>query len=215
METCKTCGGSGEIKFAQNTMFGKVVNVRPCDDCHGEGKVIKEPCPTCLGRASLRKNKKITIDIPAGVDTGSIMPLRGEGDAGPKGGPKGDLYIYLRVKPHNLFKRNGTELYCEIPISFVQAALGDEIGVTTLDGEIKYTVPEGTQTGTTFKIKGKGIPSLRNKQRGDLYFTVKVNVPKKLTEQQKDILKKFAEAGGEGTDNSKSFFNKMKGAFGR
>lgn len=216
IETCKACGGTGEIRYTQTTVFGRVVNVRPCEHCHGEGKIIKDPCPTCSGRGIVRKSRKIKLDIPAGVDTGSVMPLRGEGEPGAKGGPNGDLYIYLRVKPHKLFKREGTNLYCEIPISFVQAALGDEINVPTLDGDAKYVIPEGTQTGTTFKLKGKGIPSLRSNLRGDLYFTVKVSVPKKLTEQQKEILRSFAEASGEHTGGQgKSFFDKVKDAFGK
>lgn len=216
VETCRACGGSGEVRYTQNTVFGRVVNVRPCEHCHGEGKIIKEHCPVCSGRGIVRKTRKISLDIPAGVDTGSVMPLRGEGEPGSKGGPNGDLYIYIRVRPHRLFKREGTNLYCEIPVSFAQAALGDEINVKTLDGDIKYTIPEGTQTGTTFKIKGKGVPSVRNRVRGDLYFTVKVDVPRKLNEQQKDILRSFAEACGEHLNGQeKSFFDKVKDAFGK
>lgn len=214
VETCKACGGSGEVRFAQNTVFGRVVNVKPCDECHGEGKIIKEPCPQCMGRGSVRKNRKITIDIPAGVDTGSVMPLRGEGEPGQKGGPNGDLYIYMRVKPHKLFRRDGVNLYCEIPISYTQAALGDELDIPTLEGSMKYSIPEGTQTGTTFRLKNKGIPSLKTKMKGDLYFTVKISVPKKLTEEQKDLLRKFAAIGGNNTDeHGKSFFDKVKDAF--
>lgn len=213
-ETCKACGGSGEVRFTQNTVFGRVMNVRPCEVCHGEGKVIKEPCPQCMGRGSVRKSRKITLDIPAGVDTGSVMPLRGEGEPGLKGGSNGDLYVYMRVKSHRLFKREGINLYCEIPISFTQAALGDEIDVPTLEDKIKYSIPEGTQTGTTFRIKNKGIPSLKSKVKGDLYFTVKINVPKKLSEQQKELLKKFAEISGDNVEEQgKSFFDKVKDAF--
>ncbi|KUO70688.1 MAG: molecular chaperone DnaJ [Clostridia bacterium BRH_c25] len=216
VETCKTCGGSGEVRFTQSTVFGRVVNVKPCEECHGEGKVIKEPCPQCMGRGTIRRSRKITIDIPAGVDTGSVMPLRGEGEPGLKGGPNGDLYIYMRVKPHKLFKREGINLYGEMPISFTQAALGDEIDVPTLEGKIKYSIPEGTQTGTTFRIKNKGIPSLRNKVRGDLYFTVKVSVPKKLSEQQKELLRQYAAISGNNVDEQgKSFFDKVKDAFAK
>lgn len=215
-ETCKTCGGSGEVRFTQSTVFGRVMNVRPCDECNGEGKVIKEPCSQCKGRGSNRKSRKITIDIPAGVDTGSVMPLRGEGEPGSRGGPNGDLYIYMRVKPHKLFKRDGINLYSEMPISFTQAALGDEIEVNTLEGKMKYSIPEGTQTGTTFRIKNKGITSLKSKVRGDLYFTVKVSVPKKLNEQQKELLKQYAAiSGGDYDDQGKSFFDKVKDAFGK
>lgn len=216
VENCKACGGTGEIRYTQSTVFGRVVNVRPCEQCHGEGKIIKEPCQTCSGRGSVRKTRKIKLDIPAGVDNGSVMPLRGEGEPGVKGGPNGDLYIYIRVKPHKLFKREGTNLYCEIPISFAQAALGDEINIETLDGEAKYMIPEGTQTGTTFKLKGKGIPGLRSNARGDLYFTVKVSVPKKLNDQQRELLRSFAEASGEHlSGQEKSFFDKVKDAFGK
>lgn len=214
VETCRVCGGSGEIRFTQSTVFGRVVNVKTCDECHGEGRVIKEPCPHCKGRGSIRRSRKITIDIPAGVDTGSVMPLRGEGEPGLKGGPNGDLYIYMRVKPHDLFKREGINLYSEMPISFTQAALGDEIDVPTLEGKMKYSIPEGTQTGTTFRIKNKGIPSLKSKIRGDLYFTVKVSVPKKLSEQQKELLRRYAEISGDDVEEQgKSFFDKVKDAF--
>jgi len=214
VETCKKCGGSGEVRYAQNTVFGRVVNLRPCEDCHGVGKIIKEPCPKCVGRGTVRKNRKITIDIPAGVDNGSVMPLRGEGEPGEKGGPKGDLYIYFRVKPHRLFKRDGLNLFCEIPISYVQAVLGAEILVPTLEENEKFELPDGTQTGATFKLKGQGIPSLRSKVRGDLYFTVKVETPKKLSDKQKEALKHYADAMGEEiTGRGKSFFDKVKDAF--
>ena len=214
VDTCKKCGGTGEVRYTQNTVFGRMVNVRPCEDCHGEGKIIKEPCPTCVGRGTVKRNRKITIDIPAGVDNGSVMPLRGEGEPGEKGGPKGDLYIYMRVKPHSLFKRDGVNLFCELPISFIQAAVGAEIDVPTLEENEKFEIPEGTQTGTTFKLKGKGIPSLRSKVRGDIYFTVKVDVPKKLNDKQKEALKQFADAMGETiTGRGKTFFDKVKDAF--
>ncbi|MDD2503568.1 MAG: molecular chaperone DnaJ [Clostridia bacterium] len=214
VETCRACGGSVEIRYTQSTVFGRVVNVKPCDECQGEGKVIKEPCPQCKGRGNIRRSRKITIDIPAGVDTGSVMPLRGEGEPGLKGGSNGDLYIYMRVKPHKLFKREGINLYCEMPISFTQAALGDEIDVPTLEGKMKYSIPEGTQTGTTFRIKNKGIPSLKNKIRGDLYFTVKVSVPKKLSEQQKELLRQYAEISRDNVEEQgKSFFDKVKDKF--
>jgi len=216
VETCKACGGSGEIRFTQSTVFGRVVNVKPCDQCHGEGKIIKELCPQCKGRGSIRKSRKITIDIPAGVDTGSVMPLRGEGEPGLKGGPNGDLYIYMRVKPHKLFKRDGINIYTEMPIFFTQAALGDEIDVPTLEGIMKYSIPEGTQTGTTFRIKNKGIPSLKNKMKGDLYFTVKVSVPKKLSDHQKELLRHFAEISRDDTEEQgKSFFDRVKDKFAK
>ena len=215
-ETCKKCGGSGEVRYTQSSPFGRIVNVRACDECHGEGTIIKNPCPTCLGRGIIRKNRKITIDIPAGVDNGSILTLRGEGEPGLKGGPNGDLYIYIRVKPHRIFKRDGIDLFCEVPISFAQAALGGTISVPTLEGDTSYTIDEGTDTGTTFKLRGKGIQSLKNRFKGDLYFTVKVQIPKKLNDNQKEALKQYAEAVGENiSDTVKSFFGKVKDAFGK
>lgn len=214
VETCTTCNGTGEIRFAQNSLFGRTISVRPCEECGGEGKKVKDPCTACSGKGFVRKNRKITIDIPAGVDTGMVMPLRGEGHSGTKGGPAGDVNIHFKVKPSKIFRRKDTDVYEEVLISITQASLGAEINVPTLEGETKYVISEGTQTGTTFKMKSKGIPSVRYaNQRGDLYFTVKIDVPKKLTEQQKEILRSFAVTLGEDPENGKSFFGKVKEAF--
>jgi len=216
LETCMTCGGTGEVRHVQSSPLGRIVNVRTCESCRGEGTIIKNPCSSCLGRGIIKKTRKITINIPAGVDNGSILTLRGEGEPGEKGGPKGDLYVYLRVKPHKIFKREGFDIFCEVPISFVKAALGGKISVPTLEGEIDYVLEEGTQTGTTFKLKGKGIKNLKRSGKGDLYFTVKIEVPKKLNEKQKEILRQFADASGENiVDLGKSFFGRMKDAFGK
>jgi len=213
VETCKACGGTGEVRFAQNSLFGRTISVRPCEECGGEGKKVKDPCVTCSGKGYVRKNRKITIDVPAGVDSGMVMPLRGEGHNGTKGGPAGDVNIHFKVKPSKIFRRKDTDVYEDVLISITQASLGAEITVPTLEGDTKYTLSEGTQTGTTFKLKSKGIPNVRyTSQRGDLYFTVKVDVPKKLTEQQKDILKSFAATLGENVED-KSILEKMKGAF--
>ena len=214
-KTCSKCNGSGEVRYAQRTPLGQFVNVKTCDVCHGEGTVIEDPCGECKGSGKVKKNKKIEIKIPAGVDTGSVIPLRGEGEPGAKGGPAGDLYIVLRVKSHEIFQRDGNDIICEIPITFVQAALGDELVVPSLDGRIKYKIPEGTQSGTVFRIKAKGIPNLRGYGRGDLYVKVVVEIPKRLNEKQKDILKKFEEIMGEdGHDQRKGFFDKVKNVFG-
>lgn len=216
IETCRTCGGTGEVRHIQNSPLGRIVNVRTCESCHGEGKIIKNPCSTCLGRGIVKKSRKITIDIPAGVDEGSILTLRGEGEPGQKGGPNGDLYVYLKVKPHKIFKRDGSDLFCEIPISFARAALGGTISIPTLEGNVDYALEEGTQTGTTFKLRGKGVKSLKRNTKGDLYFTVKVEVPRRLNEKQKELLKQFAEASGETfIDAGKSFFGKVRDAFGK
>ncbi|QZY56541.1 molecular chaperone DnaJ [Crassaminicella profunda] len=214
-KTCSKCNGTGEVRYATRTPLGQFVNVKPCDACNGEGHIIEKPCEKCHGTGKELKQKKIQIKVPAGVDTGSVIPLRGEGEPGEKGGPSGDLYIVLRVRPHGIFKRDGNDVICEIPITFVQATLGDELVVPTLDGKIKYNIAEGTQSGTIFRIKGKGIPSLRGYGRGDLYVKVIVEVPKKLNEKQKELLKQFADIMGEDVhEQRKSFFHKVKEVFG-
>ncbi len=214
-ETCKQCKGSGQIQYKQNTPFGQFVNVKTCDACHGEGKIISNPCTTCNGKGKIKKQVKIKLNIPAGIDDGQTISLRGEGEPGAKGGPSGDLYVTIRVKPHAIFKRQGTDVILDFPITFVQAALGAEIEVPTLDGKVRYSIPEGTQTGSVFRLKNKGIPFLRGNGRGDQYIKVELEVPKKLNEKQKAILKEFAEAsGGEAQDQGKGFFDKMKDALG-
>lgn len=214
-KTCSKCNGNGEVRYTQRTPLGQFVNVKTCDACRGEGTVIEDPCGECKGSGKVQKNKKIEIKIPAGVDTGSAIPLRGEGEPGAKGGPSGDLFIVLRVRPHEIFQRDGNDIICEIPITFVQAALGDDLVIPSLDGKIKYKIPEGTQSGTIFRIKGKGIPNLRGYGRGDLYVKVIVEIPKRLNEKQKDLLIKFGEImGEEGHDQRKGFFDKVKNVFG-
>lgn len=214
-KTCSKCKGTGEVRYATRTPLGQFVNVKACDACNGEGSIIEEPCPKCKGIGKERKNKKIQIQIPAGVDTGSVIPLRGEGEPGAKGGPSGDLYVVIRVKPHEIFKRDGNDVICEVPITFVQAALGDELVIPTLDGRIKYNISEGTQSGTIFRMKGKGIPNLRGYGRGDHYVKVVVEIPKKLNEKQKELLKKFADVMGEDVhEKRKTFFDKVKDTFG-
>lgn len=214
-ETCPQCRGTGQQQVAQNTPFGRMVNVRTCDRCHGEGKIVKTPCKECHGKGKVRTKRKIKIKIPAGVDNGSRLRVAYEGEAGTRGGQPGDLYVYIFVKSHKLFTREGNDVICEIPVSFVQAALGDEIEVPTLDGRVKLTVPEGTQTGTVFRLKDKGIPYLRGNGRGDQHVKVKVVTPKKITERQRELLMEFARAGGEDINHEqKSFFKKFKDAFG-
>jgi len=213
--TCKHCNGTGQIQYRQSTPFGQIINTRTCDFCRGEGKVITDPCPTCSGRGKVRKTVKKKLDIPAGIDDGQTISIRGEGDPGSKGGPPGDLFVTVNVKPHPIFKRQGNDVVCEIPITFVQAALGAELEVPTLDGKVKYTMPEGTQTGTIFRLKNKGIPYLRGNGRGDQYVKVEIDVPKKLNEKQKELLRQFAEiSGDEVYEHRKGFFDKMKDALG-
>lgn len=213
--TCKHCNGSGQVQFKQSTPFGQFVNIKTCDVCKGEGKVIVDPCPSCNGKGKTRKSVKLKINVPAGIDDGQTISLRGEGEPGSRGGPTGDLYISIRVKAHPLFQRQGNDVVCEMPITFVQAALGAEMEVPTIDGKVKYSIPEGTQTGTVFRIRGKGIPYLRGNGRGDQFVKVNIEVPKRLNDKQKSILKEFAEISGDDThEQRKSFFEKMKDALG-
>ncbi|MFZ5641676.1 MAG: molecular chaperone DnaJ [Bacillota bacterium] len=212
--TCQHCGGTGQVQFTQNTPFGRFVQSRTCEICRGEGKIIEEPCPQCRGRGTVRVTRKIHIKVPAGVDTGSRLRVAGEGEPGEKGGPPGDLYIFLRVKPHKIFKREGNDVIVEMPVSFPQAALGDEIEVPTLDGKVQLKVPEGTQSGTFFRLKGKGIPDLHGYGRGDQHVRLIVVTPKKLTDEQKELLRKYAGTFGEQPAGvEKGFFEKVKDAF--
>lgn len=214
VETCPECHGSGYVRFTQNTMFGQMVNERPCSRCHGEGKIISNPCKECGGSGTVKKTKKLKVKIPAGVDNGSRLRVGGEGEAGLKGGPSGDLYVYLYVKPHKFFERDGTTVLCEVPINIVQATLGAEIKVPTLDGQVTMKVPEGTQPGKVMRLKGKGIPSLRGGDRGDQLVRMKVVVPTKLTDKQKDALQKFADISKDNINpEEKSFLNKVKDFF--
>lgn len=212
--TCPTCKGAGQVRVQQNTPFGRIQNVRTCDTCHGEGKIVKDPCTRCNGRGRVRTSKKRTVRIPAGIDDGQIIRVSGQGMAGLRGGPAGDLQVLIRVRPHKFFARKGTDLYCTVPISFTQAALGGAVDVPTLGSPVAYNVPEGTQPGTVFRIKGQGIPSLRTGTKGDLFVEMNVEVPKKLTDKQKDLLRQFeSTVTGREYEQKKSFFDRMKDAF--
>ncbi len=214
VESCPECNGSGYVRYTQNTMFGQMVNERPCSRCKGEGKIISEPCKECRGKGTVKRNKKLKVKIPAGVDNGSRLRVSGEGEAGAKGGPSGDLYVYLYVKPHKFFERDGTTVLCEVPINIVQATLGADIKVPTLDGQVTMKIPEGTQPGKVMRIKGKGIPSLRNSSRGDQLVRIKVVVPTKLSDKQKDALRKFADISKDNINpEEKSFMDKVKDFF--
>ena len=201
--------------MVQNTPFGRMVNMRTCDRCRGEGKIVKTPCKECHGKGKVRARRKIKVKIPAGVDNGSRLRVAYEGEAGSRGGQPGDLYVYIFVKAHKLFTREGNDIICEVPITFVQAALGDEIEVPTLDGQVKMNIPEGTQTGTVFRLKDKGVPHLRGSGRGDQHVRVKVITPKKLNDKQRELLTEFSRASGDDSHpEQKSFFKKVKDAFG-
>jgi molecular chaperone DnaJ len=213
-QTCPTCGGAGQVRITQNTAFGRIQNVRTCSNCRGTGSIISDPCAKCGGRGKVRGSKRRTIKIPAGIDNGQILTIRGQGEAGERGGEPGDLLVVVSVRPHKLFKRDGANLYLDLPITFAQAALGGEIDVPTLDKPLKYQVPEGTQPGHTFRIRGKGIPYLRGTGRGDLFLTVLVDVPKKLSDKQKELLRQFDNAVENSQyEQKKSFFGRVKDAF--
>ncbi len=210
-ETCRTCNGTGSVRVSQNTAFGTMQTVRPCSACHGEGKIIKTPCGTCKGSGSVKKQKRIEFSIPAGIADGERILLRGQGGMGQKGGPAGDLIVMVSVKPHNFFERRGNNLYCEMPITFVEATLGGKVEVPTLEGKSEFTVPEGTQTGTVFCLKGKGIQNTNGSGRGNLYVTVNIEVPKNLTQKQKDALIAFGDSCDiKNYSKKKSFFDKFK-----
>ena len=214
-ETCPKCNGTGEVRYAQQSILGQFVRVGTCDECNGTGEVIINKCKVCHGTGHELKNKKIRVKIPAGVNTGSIISIREEGEAGLRGGSSGDLFVFINVSAHDIFKRNGNDIYFTIPISFTEAALGAEIEIPTLEGNMKYTLPEGTQTGTEFRLKSKGIPNVKGVGRGSLYFTVDVQTPQNLNEKQKELLKEFAKESGEYHKREKKrFFDKMKDAFG-
>jgi len=214
-KTCPTCGGTGQVRKVQNLGPMQFTNVTTCGNCGGRGHIVEEPCPKCHGRGQSKVGRKLKIKIPAGVDTGSQLRMSGEGEPGELGGPPGDLYVIIRVKPHKLFVRQGDDLIYEAPISFVQAALGDEIEIPTLEEKVKLRIPEGTQPGTRFRLRAKGIPHIKGYGRGDILVRVEVVIPKSLNEKQRELLVKFAKISGEDVKpTSKGLFRKMKDAFG-
>ena len=210
-ETCQSCRGTGRVTVQQQTMLGYMQTQRPCQSCRGTGKIIKTPCQNCNGKGRIKLNKKIEISIPAGIDNMQHIIQRGLGSAGVNGGANGDLIIEVRVKEDKIFERDGSHLYCEVPITFAEAALGAEIDVPVLGGKTeKFTIPEGTQSGTSFTMRGKGMPDLNSKRRGDIIFTVSVETPKNLNSKQKELLTAFAESLGENNGSKKqSFFKKL------
>ncbi len=207
--TCTACRGSGQIRFQQ----GFFTIARTCNQCGGQGTVIRDPCRTCGGQGVVEKAHALRVHVPAGVDTGTRLKLRGEGGAGRNGGPPGDLYVVIQVQPHPLFTRQGQDILCEVPVTFPQAALGAEIEVPTLEGKVKMKVPPGTQSGTVFRLKGKGVPGIQG-GKGDELVRVIVEVPRKLSAKQRELLEAFARASGEEVNPmSKSFFDKVKEMF--
>ncbi len=207
-EVCQACHGSGQVRTTQNTVFGSFSSTQQCTACHGTGRIIRTPCKKCGGKGRIRRARRISINVPAGIDNGQAITLRGEGEQGKRGGAAGDLYVYFSVKPHKLFKRRGNDIYLEVAVSFANAALGAEITVPTLEDSIKYKIPEGTQPGTVFRIRGKGIKRLGGNDRGDMYITVGVEIPRRLSSKQKELLRAFDDSvtGNEPQEKKRGIF---------
>lgn len=218
-ETCTKCGGSGQIVTTQQSMFGMVRNVTTCPDCRGTGKIIRDKCPDCRGTGYTSSRKKIQVSVPAGIDDGQSIRIREKGEPGANGGPRGDLLVEVRVARHPIFQRDDMDIYSTAPLTFAQAALGGTIRITTVDGDVEYEVKPGTQTDTRIRLRGKGVPSLRNKNvRGDHYVNLVVQVPTKLSEEAKEALREFDAACGnrpasKGTEKKKRFMDKLKETF--
>jgi molecular chaperone DnaJ len=215
--TCSQCGGRGEVRSVRQTMLGQMVNVATCPRCRGEGKVIETPCPTCKGDGRTERRKKLRVTIPAGIDEGHQIRLSSEGEAGPRGGPAGSLYVAVHVAPHRSLKRDGTELYYELDVSIAQAALGTRAVVPTVEGEEEVEVRPGTQPGTEIRLRGRGVPHLRRAgQRGDLHVFVRVVVPTKLSKAQRDLLEAYATEGGEtvGSGGGGGILERVRDALG-
>lgn len=213
-EVCPDCQGRGTVRVVQNSVFGSISSTKTCPKCSGKGKIIKNPCNKCHGLGRLRVQKTVSVDIPAGIDDRQTIRLSGQGDCGINGGPSGDLLINVSVKSHEIFKRDGFDIHCDIPVTYMEAVLGAEITVPTIDGDVKYSISEGTQTGTVFRLKGKGVKKLRRTERGDQYVTIYVEVPKNLTKKQKDLLKEFeASLSEKNYTKRQTFFDKLKKKF--
>ncbi len=209
---CDRCGGSGVTRVGRHTPLGQFVTQTACTKCGGEGQVIQEPCRACSGRGRREIERKLTVKVPAGVDDGSRIRIAGSGEGGVRSGPAGDLYVYLHIAPHSLFRRNGSDTSVEVPISFPQAALGAEISVPSLEGELTLTLPAGTQSGTVFRMRGHGMPSVRGASRGDHFVSVIVAVPTKLAKRQREMLEDYARAWDDDVQD-RTFFEKVRDAF--
>ena len=214
---CSVCGGTGQVQVKQNTPFGQFMNVKTCDKCGGTGKAVDDPCQVCRGKGFVRKAVKVHVKIPAGIDNGQAISISGMGEPGSKGGAPGNLLVSVRIRPHKILERDGYDIHVEKVISVAQAALGDTIKIETIDGLVKLNIPEGTQSGVSLRMRGKGVPKLQSSGRGDQYVHLTVEIPKHLTEKQKELLREFDAATGgtlqktEGeTQERKSFFGKKK-----
>ncbi|MBQ3919940.1 MAG: molecular chaperone DnaJ [Oscillospiraceae bacterium] len=211
ISTCPDCGGSGMVQTTQRTILGMMSSSRPCTRCGGKGKTVDEPCSKCRGSGRVSVARTVSVKIPAGIDDGQTLQIRGQGNSGMNGGAPGDLHVLVSVRPDPVFERDGYDINTEIPITYMQAVLGDELTVPCIDGKVKYNMPEGTQSGTIFRLRGKGVQKLNRNERGDQYVRVVVEVPRGLNKTQKDLLRKYEESLGESNyRNRKNFFDKIK-----
>lgn len=208
VETCSKCHGRGQVTVQNRTPFGIMQSTQPCDVCRGRGKVFKEPCRDCRGSGQVRRSKELEVSIPAGIDNGQRISLRGQGSAGANGGPAGDLFVSVSVRPHEIFTRDGFDLLCELPVTVTEASLGAKITIPTLDGQGELAIPEGTQTGASFCIRGKGIQSLNGRGKGDLIVTVRVETPKGLSKKQKELLEQLGKTFEEKNHPARTSFGK-------
>lgn len=210
-QVCPDCGGTGQVRVQQRTPFGAITTQKTCSRCQGKGKIISSPCQKCRGTGAVRVSKRLEITIPAGIHDGQVLTVRGQGDAGTNGGPSGDLNVSITVRPDVLFKRDGYDIWCEVPITYMQACLGDEIDVPTIDGTVKQVIKEGTQPGTVIQLRGRGVQNLNGRGRGDQYIELTIEVPKDLNKAQKDILRQFEAAiTDKQYEKRKGFFQKLK-----
>ena len=213
-ETCSRCKGTGSVTVTQRTMFGMMQSQKTCDGCKGRGKVITNPCKNCSGKGYVKLSKRLDVSIPAGIDNGGRIRLNGQGNAGANGGSYGDLFIIIALRPHDIFERDGYDLYCDIPVSYADLVLGAEIDVPTLEEKVKFTLPEGTQSGTQFCLKGKGIRKVNSSSKGDVYFNVMMETPRNISAEAKELLRKFAELTDQGNYvKRQSFFDKLARIF--
>ena len=214
-KTCPICHGTGQSRVTQRTPFGVIQTAHTCEKCRGIGTIIENPCGKCSGTGRIQSTKKVEVNVPAGIDNGQILKVSGHGNAGVNGGSAGDLHVYINVQPHAIFERRGFDIWCELPITFVQAALGAEVTVPTLDGKVSYNIHEGTQPGDVFKLRGKGIERLGSRGHGDQFIKITIEIPKNLSQNQKEILRNFEKETSETNyQKRKGFFEKIKNIFG-
>ena len=209
-ENCPACNGKGQVRSVKNTPLGSIVTTTTCQSCGGKGKVVRTPCQPCKGSGFDRRKVTLSVSIPAGINDGQTVPVRGQGSAGANGGPSGDLLVTVRVTPHPLFTRSDTEIHCELPVTFAQAALGAEMMVPTLDGKVRYTLPAGTQNGAVFRLKNKGVAPLGSRQRGDQFIHILVEIPTNLNKKQKELISEFDKISKDQSPKHKSFWDKWR-----